>query len=235
MQNFFLKLISAVSLKALILFLVSCELFAYENVSSMLSEQAKAFVENNIQVDESANIKVTASSIDGRIKIPPCDEMFEFNASSSSLKQSNVSVKITCPSTAWYLFTNVKVAQTKPIVVAAGTLSPGDLLTKANIKLVDTDINKLRSSSFSFIEDIQGARLKRRVRPGQIISPSMLCFVCKGDRITISANTSGLSLKAFGIAQQDGNLGDTIRVKNTGSKKVVSATVASTNEVSVMF
>jgi len=155
MQNFFLKLISAVSLKALILFLVSCELFAYENVSSMLSEQAKAFVENNIQVDESANIKVTASSIDERINIPPCDEMFEFNASNSSLKQSNVSVKITCPSTAWYLFTNVKVAQTKPIVV--------------------------------------------------------------------------------GIAQQDGNLGDTIRVKNTGSKKVVSATVASTNEVSVMF
>jgi flagella basal body P-ring formation protein FlgA len=63
----------------------------------------------------------------------------------------------------------------------------------------------------------------------------MLCFVCKGDKVTIMAVSVGLSLKVSGIAQQDGNLGDTIRVQNASSKKIVSATVSSTREVSIQI
>ena len=76
-------------------------------------------------------------------------------------------------------------------------------------------------------------RLKYRVREGQPVQSNMLCFVCKGDRITISARAAGMAVKTSGIAQQDGVIGDTIRVENSNSRKTVVAEVASTQEVVV--
>ena len=42
-----------------------------------------------------------------------------------------------------------------------------------------------------------------------------------------------MQVKASGVAMQDGNIGDTIIVTNTRSKKQINARVASTNEVVV--
>ncbi len=61
----------------------------------------------------------------------------------------------------------------------------------------------------------------------------MLCFVCKGDRVTIAAVSGGLSIKVYGIAEEDGVLGDTIQVRNISSDRMVYAKIASTSEVQV--
>lgn len=206
---------------------------ANASIHNSIQHQAELYVQQNAIIDASADVNIKAAVIDERIHVPVCKSPFQFESSNASLKQSNVSVKVTCPNTTWYLFTSVQVEQTKPVVVTTETMSPGSLLTEKNLYIADIPINRLRGSTYSDTQDLVGARLKRRVRPGQIINNGMLCFVCKGDKITIMAVSSGLSLKVSGIAQQDGNLGDTIRVQNAASKKTVSATVSSTSEVSI--
>jgi flagella basal body P-ring formation protein FlgA len=208
---------------------------ANASLHQSIQHQAELYVQQNAFIDNSADVNIKAAEVDTRIHIPPCKAPYQFESSDSSLKQSNVSVKVTCPNTNWYLFTSVQVEQTKPVVVTSETMSPGSLLTNRNLYIADIPINRLRGSTYSNTENLVGARLKRRVRPGQIINNGMLCFVCKGDKVTIMAVASGLSLKVSGIAQQDGNLGDTIRVQNTASKKTVSATVSSTSEVSIQI
>ena len=42
-----------------------------------------------------------------------------------------------------------------------------------------------------------------------------------------------MQVKATGVAMQDGNIGDTISVTNSRSKKQINARVASTSEVVV--
>jgi len=208
---------------------------ANASIHQTIQHQAELYVQQNAFIDNSADVNIQAAEVDSRIHIPACKAPFQFESSDSSLKQSNVSVKVICPDTNWYLFTSVQVEQTKPVVVTSETMSPGALLTKKNLYIADIPINRLRGSTYSDTENLVGARLKRRVRPGQIINDGMLCFVCKGDKVTIIAVASGLSLKVSGIAQQDGNLGDTIRVQNSASKKTVSATVSSTSEVSIQI
>ena len=205
------------------------------SVHLSIQHQAELYVQQNAIIDNSADVNIQAAVIDSRIHIPLCNAPFKFESSDSALKQSNVSVKVTCPLSNWYLFTSVQVEQTKPVVVTSETMSPGSLLTEKNLYIADIAINRLRGSTYSDTQNLVGARLKRRVRPGQIINNGMLCFVCKGDKVTILAVSSGLSLKVSGIAQQDGNLGDTIRVQNATSKKTVSATVSSTSEVSIQI
>ena len=63
----------------------------------------------------------------------------------------------------------------------------------------------------------------------------MLCFVCKGDRITISAEVGKMKVKTAGIAQQDGVVGDNIQVLNASSKKTVIARVASVERVVIQL
>ncbi|MFT6329862.1 MAG: flagella basal body P-ring formation protein FlgA [Bermanella sp.] len=208
---------------------------ANASMHQSIQHQAALYVQQNAFIDNSADVNIQAAEVDSRIHIPACKAPFEFESSTASLKQSNVSVKVTCPNTNWYLFTSVQVEQTKPVVVTSETMSPGSLLTEKNLYIADIPTNRLRGSTYSSTENLVGARLKRRVRPGQIINDGMLCFVCKGDKVTIMAVSVGLSLKVSGIAQQDGNLGDTIRVQNASSKRIVSATVSSTREVSIQI
>ena len=150
---------------------------AQASIHQTVQRQAEMYVEQNAIIDSSADVNITGSAIDERIKIPKCAVPFTIEASDNNLKQTNVSVKVSCPNTNWYLFTSVQVEQTRPVVVTSETMSPGSLLTTRNLYIADIPINRLRGSTFSSTENLVGARLKRRVRPGQIINNGMLCFV----------------------------------------------------------
>ena len=112
-------------------------------------------------------------------------------------------------------------------------ISPDTVLSASHLSLAEVDIKQLRHTPFTSLEDVVGARLKYRVREGQPVQANMLCFICKGDRITISANAGAMKVKTSGIARQDGVIGDTIEVVNSSSNKSVIAEVASTQEVVV--
>ncbi len=179
------------------------------------------------------NIVVEISSIDERIEIPQCPSGFEYHADSESLSQTYISVRVSCNNNQWYVFTNGRITRTRTVVVTAGMISPGTILTKENLTLADIDIKWLRHTAYSDISQLIGAKMKHRVRQGQPIQANMLCFVCKGDRITISARVSGMLIKTAGIAQQDGVVGESIQVTNASTQRSVIAEVANTNEVVV--
>ncbi len=182
-------------------------------------------------IDTQVHIEVV--SIDNRIAIPQCNEGFDYYADDDSLSQSYISVRVSCRNNDWYLFSSAQVSRTRQIVVTAGMVSPGTVLTSENLQLADIDVKRLRHTAYSDLQQLVGARMKRRVREGSPVQANMLCFVCKGDRITITAQTAGMQVKTAGIAQQDGVVGDTIKVVNASSQKSVIAEVASAQTVVV--
>jgi len=200
---------------------------------AQLASKVEAHLFEQINPAPSDNLKVLVRDIDERIDIPYCPQPYEFSSNNLQQNQSNVSVKVVCPSSQWYLFTHATVAQIQEVVVASDNLSPGSLLNKSNLQIVEMDKNKLRGFTFSSMEEIIGARIKRRTRAGNIISDRMLCFICKGDRVTISAVSGSLSIQVYGVAEEDGVLGETIQVRNISSDKLIYAKVASTSEVHI--
>ena len=215
-------------------------------VCSLLSINSLAAQTNHKRVEEGAkqylitqladntqdtSIDVSIVKIDDRINIPDCPTGFEYNASQDALSQSYISVRVSCRNNEWYLFTSGQVTRTKEIVVTQGAISPGTVLTSSNLSMAKVDVRRLRHTVFSEQEALIGARIRRRVTDGQAIQSNMLCFVCKGDRITITAEIAGMEVKTAGIAQQDGIVGDNIKVINASSQKMVIARVASPEEV----
>lgn len=239
MKKLRIRIIKYVTLAASLF--VNASVTASEEINlahQRLIESAQTYVFESLSqnvVDIDSNLSVQATPLDTRIVIPDCASDFSFFASDESLRQSNITVRAQCPDNDWYLYLMVKAIRIQPVVVLTRAMSPGAMLNKNSVKLVMMDKNLLRTSTFSNIDTVLGARMKKRSRPGQPIVPSQLCFVCKGDSIVITAKGGGVSIKASGIAQQDGNLGDTIAVKNSQSRKLVHAQVVDTREVEVQI
>lgn len=215
---------------------VSFSCVATDSLHRVVENGAKDYLVSQL-ADNTAdtNIDVDMVKIDDRINIPECSEGYQYHTSEEALRQSYISVRVSCQNNDWYLFTSGQVSRTKDIVVTYGAISPGSVLTSSNLKMASVDIKRLRYTTFTNIETLVGARMKRRATNGQAIQANMLCFVCKGDRITISAEVGKMKVKTAGIAQQDGVVGDNIQVLNASSKKTVIARVASVEKVVIQL
>lgn len=198
-----------------------------------LLSQAEQFVLEKLDPNNSKTIEVVATPIDDRVDVPKCVSSLTFSSSPEALSQSNVMVKAQCNDSNWYIFMVVKAMETQPVVVLSSAVSPGTLLTTDNLQVINMNKKRLRTSTFSDIEDVLGARIKRRVTAGRPVNPNNLCYVCKGDNVTISAGNTGMRVKTSGIALEDGKMGETIQIKNSRSNKKIYARVAATGQVEI--
>ena len=211
---------------------VSLNTSASQSMHEKIEEGTKKYLLSQLSgFDQDSNVDVAVVKIDERINIPQCPTGFQYNSSADALAQSHISVRVSCGDNDWYLFTSGHVTRTTDIVVTRGAVSPGTVLTSSNLSIAKVDVRKLRFTAFTDVDALIGARVKRRITDGQALQSNMLCFVCKGDRITITAEVAGMKVKTAGIAQQDGVVGDNIKVVNASSQKAIVARVASSDEV----
>lgn len=186
---------------------------------------------SNTNEDQQLHLKI--KPIDPRIAVPQCPNGFEFDINDEDLLKSFYSVRISCDLEGWYTYVSARISYTKNMVVTKGAISPDTVLSAANLRIAQVDTNRLRHTGFSRIEEVAGARMKQRLRDGQLVTRRMLCYVCEGDRITIAARVGAMEVKTSGIAQQDGTIGETIEVKNARSNKTILAQVKNAQEVVV--
>lgn len=232
------KKLAAVS--AVILTFATCYDKSYASEKSIhdtLIEDAKKFVVSQIDALESADMSSRAvieiSPLDTRMTIPTCADAFQFELLSSLQQQSYVQLKASCPEQQWQLYLNARVARYATVVVFSSALSPNTTIATEHLTFADIDLQHMRATHYFSAEDVIGARVKQRTRPGQPVQPHVLCFVCKGDRITIVARGAGMQVATTGVALQDGGLGDSVKVMNAHSQKHLYALVDSAQQVIV--
>ena len=123
------------------------------------------------------------------------------------------------------------------VAITSGDLRRGIILNEEHIELAERDLNNLRAPCFDS-DELLGKRLKRSLRKGQVFERSAVAFppmIKRGELVTITAQKGALRVTAKGLAQQNGDEGDMIRVRNISSQKdlicKVSGPVAVTVEL----
>ncbi len=146
-------------------------------------------------------------------------------------------VMISCdqPGNKYTLYIPVQVSILTPALVAARNLTKGNVISPDDLATVYIDENTNLTTAVSDPNILVGSRLKRDVRQGDQIRSNGFCVVCKNDKVNIVARSHGLSLKTSGIALQEGNINESIQVRNLKSEKVISAVVTAPGEVQVIF
>ena len=192
---------------------------------------AKTFVEKQLTPAPDAKVEVVVSTIDPRVQIKPCESPLQANIPENH-NGRNVNIKISCAdSRPWQIYLPVKIMTTVPVLVATENINKGTRLENSNIGIVYQPQNRIRGESLNQANLVLGGRAKRSVSKGTPITRRNICIVCKGDSVTIIAQSDDFTIRTTGIALKDGNIGEQIRVKNKQSGKTITARISAINKV----
>lgn len=198
------------------------ELRIQQHVEAIYLEKSKS---------KNTRIHVSKPKIDSRIQINECNSELHLNILENK-NSRNINVKISCllPNP-WKIYVPVKVSTLSPVLVSVNNLSKGTILDDKNTKIDYIEEHKVRGAILTDNKSVFGAKLKRNLQKGKPIYNNQVCVVCKGEMVTILADSSLFNIKTDGTALSNGTIGEQINVRNNRSGKIVSARVKSLNKV----
>ena len=213
--------------------------FADSNNSKEIEKFAETLVfekyRENFEVKREQKLNIEAIPVTNRLTLEQCKGNLQGKIVGDKIK-SKTSVKISCDDNKkWNLYVRVKVQILMPVVIASSSLNKGEILNASNMKLIYRPESLIRGSVFSNTQILNGTRLKKNVRSEKNIRHKDICYVCKNDKVIIIADKNGLIIKASGIALTDGNIGNTVKIENSRTHRIVTGTVYALNEVHVSF
>ena len=121
------------------------------------------------------------------------------------------------------------------IVKLKKSVEKNDILELDDLEIVATE-KKHQTSFFSNKKDLVGRKLKTNLKMGQILHPRHLFEsfeINNGDVISIVSNLGNVSVTVSGEAQDSGNLGDLIKVRNLKSGKVIKGYVNKDKKIKI--
>ena len=138
----------------------------------------------------------------------------------------------------WDIAVTVKPDIYLPVIVADSTLERGQVITADNIAIRKFNISSARGDYLTQADEAIGMTVKRRVRDRQPITLNQLespTLVERGQRVLMVAQQNGVEARTMGEAMKKGRKGEIIKVKNERSGRVVSAIVADTGVVNMVY
>ena len=223
----------------MILSLVCSYSLADNNYSKEIEKFAESLVfdkyQETFEITGEQKLYIKAMPITDRVTFSRCLVPLQGHIVGDKIK-SKTAVKVSClDATPWDLYIRVKAQTLIPLIISSRPISKGEILSNKNIELIYKDKSRVRGSTFTNAQALRGVRLKRNISSKKSIRHKDICYVCEGDKVTITANKSGLIIKASGIALSDGNIGSTVRVENSRTQRIVVGTVYALKEVQVTF
>jgi len=107
-------------------------------------------------------------------------------------------------------------------------IAPGEVIAKADIKWTKYPVKKINRNAITDITQLVGQTVKRALPAGKILNQNdimMPVAIAKGSTVQMTYRAGALTLSMQGRALEDGGTGDTIRIMNPKSKKIVFAVV----------
>ena len=110
------------------------------------------------------------------------------------------------------------------------------VITEGDLEWISMRSDRVPREAVMEATDLVGMVPRRSLRAGQPVRPADVgrpILVTKGTVVTMVVRAPMMTLTAKGRALDDGSEGDTVRIANTESKKVVDATVIGASTVTV--
>ena len=185
---------------------------------------------------------------------PSIDKNKKFKSCGNPLKffpvfKSWTTVEIVCshPNNNWNIFVrtrahftynksyNQEVMKNNIIVISNKSLLKGHIIGKNDLELSNSKKN-VGTGIFNKIEDLVGRKLKQNISLGFPIRSRHLHLewvINKGDKIDIIKSAGGINISASGVALENGQKGEKIKVMNLSSEKNLVAWVINEKKVSI--
>ena len=180
---------------------------------------------------------IEVSAPDPRLRLARCDQPLIAELPPGSRPVGSTTVGVRCPGNSpWSIYVPVRVQIFANILVAARPLARGVPLTPTDVTVSRQDLAAVAGNALTDAAQAIGKRLRYPVATGAALNAGLLDLpplVKRGQTVTIVSSGQGLEVRAAGEALADGTSGETIRVRNLLTKKIIQATVLETGLVRV--
>lgn len=130
----------------------------------------------------------------------------------------------------------VEVKIYEDVVVTAQKLDRNEKIAADMLTVERRDVTNFTDSYFKSPDQIINQRAKSIIPKGRILGRGSLediPLVNQGDKVKILAEIGGIMVWAYGMAREDGKLGEEIKITNMDSKKIITARVVDEKTVSI--
>jgi len=179
--------------------------------------------------DPVADVAVPAESVTIRIKGRANEDFIGQTSFTASLRGTKPLREEHVKATLWILM---------DVVVSTKSLSSGTVLGAGDVKVLQKWYDAVPQNRISDLKEVIGKKLSVSINPHMEITKNVLkdCpIVRRNQPVRIVLDNGTLCITASGVSQEDGILGDVIRVQNTASKRVIHARVRGNALVAVDF
>ena len=121
------------------------------------------------------------------------------------------------------------------IIKLKKSLEKNDIIQSEDLETVSVE-KKYQTTFFDNKKQLVGRKLKKNLKMGQILHPRHLYEsfdINNGDIISIVSNLGNVSVTVSGEAQDSGNLGDLIKVKNLKSGKIIKGYIKKDKKIKI--
>jgi flagellar basal body P-ring formation protein FlgA len=182
-------------------------------------------------------LTISPRAPDSRLHLSACAQALHTEFPAARLNGPLASVRVSCSDPGgWSVNILLDLKLERDVLVSARSLARGALLDASDVRAERRDVLRL---PYGYVADparIEDMRLSRSVGAGTALNPGMLAerlLVERGRGVSIVARSGGISIRASGMALEDGVAGDRVRVRNLASGRVVNAVVENTGIVVV--
>lgn len=186
-----------------------------------------------------ATVKVTSQigKLDPRLRLQKCQQVLEAFYPTGARKLGPTTVGVRCLGTSpWQIFVSVQVKAFGPAVVSKRALPRGTIIHTSDLTIATRELSRAIQGYYTSPEQVKGMELRYSLANGSIIGPKSLKprhLVKRGDIVTILAESNGLHIRVKGMALMDGFRGQSIRIKNARSKRVLQGEVVASRTVRI--
>lgn len=198
-----------------------------------LLKQVISYVEQQFNPDKDKNLRVVAHPLDSRIIVKECKQNLLFSIANTRSFSRQFPVKVICnnKNKPWKLFVQVSTSEMIEALIINQTIAKGTIVDTDMLEMKLIEINRVRDKSSSDSSSIVGGRALRNLQRGHQVSQTDVCLVCKGDDVSIIAKNSSMMIKTSGTAIESGSKGESIKVKNNSSNRVVKGIIGDLREI----
>ncbi|HEM6743404.1 TPA: flagellar basal body P-ring formation protein FlgA [Citrobacter farmeri] len=170
---------------------------------------------------------------------PPCpQELHVTLASPSDMALTRMNFAVHCSgSTGWEMNVAVRPDVYVPVVMAKSQIERNTVLTPDDLQMKSYNISGQRNGLLLRMEDAAGLTSKRTLQPGKPLTRAELVqpiLVKRDQPVALISRMDGITASMPGVALKNGRKGDTIKIRNTSSQRVVSGVVEDTGIVSTV-
>jgi flagella basal body P-ring formation protein FlgA len=133
---------------------------------------------------------------------------------------------------------NVKIDRYTTLLGAAADLRRGQTISRADLVSIRIAKSKAPKDSVQRPEFVEGSEVRRTIKAGDVIRQAWFKIppvIARGDRVRVIAKRGAVQLSTFGQALNNATQHAFVRVRNMGSKKIVTGRAIGPGVVEMEF